>query len=315
MPRTRAHARLAARVVAASAAALLAATLLVACDGYQNHPSDGGQRPAEVGAALEAVPGIVSADAYSFPWYNPGEGGLFSSRGVDLLLWVAVDPEKHIADGEEFLRTVAAAAWSINDGYSPDGDVVLLIRGGLDIDYDWDAAAATVFGEGQAVRNPEVATYHIDQDLDITDRDVVIGFADGMYQRAFGDWPAAPPDVPSGLIADGAPAPVDPPAAAWFRVRTETVGDTCVRVSFERAVNDDGEMYHGDVTVTVMYNGAELATEVAPGSADDEFGGDQSVQFCEGSWIRPARDYSAHVVAPAAPGFRGVDRSGVTYDW
>ena len=79
-------------------------------------------------AALEAVPGIEHADAYTAPWYNPGEGGLFSSTGVDLVLWVTIDPEMHVADSAGFLRATAEAAWSINDGYSPQGRVNLIVR-------------------------------------------------------------------------------------------------------------------------------------------------------------------------------------------
>lgn len=307
--------RLAASVLLVAVAAGLSGCFL--SDPYENHPKDGGATAAEVGAALEAVPGIESADAYSVPWDQPGEGGLFSSAGLDLMVWVTIDPEMHIADSAEFLRGVAQAAWTINDGYSPDGNVNLVIRRGLDRDHDWGADALEVFG-GTVVlrRDPDVAFLYYGDAPVLTDEDVLLSIPDGVYRKAFGDWPAAPSALDPSVLAAGAPEVIDPPAVSdVYTSGMTTGGEQCVLVSFHRAVDDAGEAYRGDVTVTMSVGGREYGTLVARGSAADDTGGESGVRFCgDDAPVNRLASVSSHIVAPAEPGFRAVDREGVTTD-
>jgi hypothetical protein len=308
------------RLVAASAAVLALLAGLTGCalqDRYTNQPSDGGAPSADVGAALEAVPGVEHADAYTVPWYNPGEGGLFSSTGVDLLLWVAVDREHHIVDRDAFLRTTAQAAWSINDGYSPDGDVVLIIRRGADINEDWDADARALLGDRVAVTwGPDTDYVFSGYEVEppVTEEDIVISASDGAYAETFGAWPAAPVEVPNTLLAEGPPEAVDPAAIRGVRVSGYTMNEErCATVSFARGVGPAGEPYTGDVTATLYLDGEEFDTGVAKGSVDDErFGGELHVRFCDNALPRIGEPgLGAHVMAPAAPGFRGVDTDDV----
>jgi len=285
---------------------------------YTNHPSNGGRTSDAVGAALEAVPGIEHADAYTAPWYNPGEGGLFSSTGVDLVLWVTIDPEMHVADSAGFLRATAEAAWSINDGYSPQGRVNLIVRRGLDRDHDWAADAASVFGDDvQVSRDPDIAFMHYENEPTLTDDDTLVSLSVETYRRTLGDWPAAPADFDAALLAEGPPEDVDPPAVDDFHTAGITGGgETCISVGFTRNLDADGVPYPGDVTITLFVRDREYGTAVAHGSASDDAGGESSVSFCGDD--APTNDVgSVHsrVVAPAAPGFRGVDRGGVTNDW
>jgi len=258
------------------------------------------------------VPGIDGADAYSVPWYNPGEGGLFSSRGLDLMLWVSISPEVHIADGEQFLRAMAAAAWSINDGYSPDGSVVLIVRRGLDRHVDWMPAARAVFGDEVSVSD-DVRASLSDTEVPLTDEDVVLSIRDDLYREVFGEWPAAPGEVPDALFAEGPPATVLPPAVSDFRTAIISGGGTCLVLSFTRGVDARQEPYRADVAVTLMHGGTPESTVLALGSADDAAGGDTAARFC-GDDTLADDDVTFHVVAPAAPGFLAVDRLGVRDD-
>jgi len=309
-----------ARLVAASVAAVLLAGSLSGClaDGYTNHPSDGGRPSGDVAAAVEALPGVANVDAYTVPWYSPGEGGLFSSRGMDLVLWVTIDPEWHIVDGAEFLRQVGSAAWSINDGYSPDGDVNLIVRRGVHANHDWAADAAAVFGEGTRVtRDPGIAFMYYENEPSVREEDAVLSIAATAYEKAFGAWPAAPDVLDAELLAEGAPELEDPYAVGAFHTSGVVGGgDNCVNVSFSRAVGLDGEPYRGDVTVTLFVGSSKYGEQVARGSTSDENGGESGVAFCgDDAPTNRIGDVSSNVFAPAAPGFREVDRAGVTADW
>jgi len=307
-----------ARLLTASVAAALTLAALTACDGYTNHPSDGGRTSAEVSAAFEALPGVLNADAYTAPWYNPGEGGLFSSRGVDFLLWVTIDREMHIVDTTEFLRQLGREARSFNDGYSPDGDVTLIVRRGLHVNHDWQTDAVAVFGEDVRLsRDPDIAFIYFDDKPPVGDDDVVLSIPGSAYEKAFGGWPDEGTELESGLLAEGAPQPEDPFAVADFY--TSGVlggGDKCVGVSFRRGTSLDGERYHGDVTVTLFVGSREYGQAVARGSSTDENGGESRVDFCgDDAPANRIGDVRSNVFAPAMPGFREVDRTGVSSDW
>lgn len=302
--------RRSARLLAASVAAAVLAAALTAC-GYRNTPSSGGQSSQAVAAALEAVPGIDNVNAYTVPWYYSGEGSGISSTGIDLLVWLTIDPQMHIVDGAQFLREVGRAAWSINDGHSPQGDVVLIVRRGLDVFHDWEADAAVVFGDdARLTSDPSVfRDYEWGNKPELRDDDKVLALSTAAYERTFGAWPAAPAPLSPGLLAAGAPALEEPFAVANVGFSTFRSGDVaCVNVGFTRNLDRDGAPYAGDVTVTLLLEGAEYGTAVAAGSADDADGGEWKVEFCDADApTNRLGDLTAHVVAPAAPGFRGVD--------
>jgi len=306
----------AARLLAASVAALLLAAGLTACTTYRNAPSDGGQTSEELVAALEAVPGIASASAATVPWHSPGEGGLGASTGMDLALWVAVDPEMHIADHELFLRELGRAAWSINDGYSPQGRVTIVLTRGVDSDYDWTADAAAVFGADSGFTTRAGSAFlSWEEEPQLALDDVVLSVYDDAAKRAFGDWPAAPTPLASGIFAAGAPLFIEPEAVRRFQPKPSYGEHPCVFVSFIRNVDREGRPYAGPVTVTLLIDGVEFGTGVAAGAPGDDEGGATFVKFCDDRLITPEAEFTVNVSAPAEPGFQAVEREGVGYEW
>ncbi len=305
-----------ARLLVASVSALLLIAGLTACTTYRNSPSDGGRTSDEVAAALEAVPGIDNANAYTKPWYSPGEGGLFSSTGIDLVLWVTIDAEMHIADGEQFLREVGRAAWSINDGRSPQGNVTLVVTRGVDSGYDWVPDAVAVFGEGARVTTQaSTAFMSYDDEPELGLEETVVSLPHTAYEAAFGAWPAEPGEVASGIFAAGAPAFIEPEAVQRFQPRPSYGEHPCVYVSFTRNLDRDGRPYAGPVTVTLLIDGREFGTEVAAGVPGDDEGGVTYVKFCDDRLITPEAEFTVNVSAPESPGFQGVEREGVEYEW
>ena len=299
-----------ARLLAASVAALLLAGSLSGClsDGYTNRPSDGGQSAEELTAALEAVPGIIEADAYTVPWYNPGEGGLFSSRGMDLLLWVTIDPEMHIVDTTEFLRQLGRMAWSLNDGYSPDGSVTLIIRRGADTEHDWTPDIEAVFGTNSTVARHTSPSYELpDGVTELGLDDVLLTLPDDVYERAFGPWPAEPAGSDVALLAAGAPVLLDPPGVRQFRTFFRYGEPSCFEVTFIREVGREHRKYASPVTLTLVADGEELATQVAGPHAEQ-------VDFCD-ALLHHEQELSVNVSAPEEPGFLPVERQGVTNDY
>ena len=91
------------------AVALIAGlTTLTGCEGilyttYHDQERDGGVTPEAAEALLEEVEGIAEADYSTFLWESDGEGGLFASEGMNVILNVTVDPEWSIDEPAEFL--------------------------------------------------------------------------------------------------------------------------------------------------------------------------------------------------------------------
>lgn|GEM_PF-2460852 len=309
---------------------LLAGTLAGCSSPYRNHPAEGGSTSADIAQAFEVIPGVQSARASAVSWYNPGEGGLFSSGGMDLMLQLDIAPEHHIAEHQAFLDDVARAAWSLNDGYSPKGNIRVILRGGEDVDYDWQADVAAVLGEGaQFVWGPEDSRWSHDHENppELTGHDVMVTAPVAAYEERFGGWPGAPVALDGGWLAKGAPAPIDPAAIRSLEVSTYQINnEVCARLSFQSVRNDSGEFYGGDVTVTGLLDGEKLGTRVSqvstvagsevrapdPDTTEPRFTEPMtqygSVSFCDPNYPRrDASRYSFAVSAPAQPGFRALD--------
>lgn len=307
------------RRLALVAGLLLSAVVLSGCvgvltDPYRNVESDGGQSSSELLTGVEALPGIASTEFSLQPWDNPGEGGLFSSSGMNFVLEVAIDAEHHVADPAEFLETAFAAAWQVNDGFSPQGRVFVVLNGGVDPDFDWDAVLRDHFGTQHATRDVDGANVHAaaGDEIALGER-MLVGLSTDLLAARFGAWPAEPAAWPSGLVAAGAPPAVDPVPVAGFRVAGVMSDEDCWSFSFVRNVDSEsGAAYAGDVEVTLRVRGEIEGTQVARGAdVDPEYARD-GVSFCYED-RRPGdfQTVTFDVVAPPEPGFTGLDIEGI----
>ena len=247
------------RRAATALAAVLLLGALAGCgiltDPYRNQPSDGGWSSVEAIADLESIPGVASAGFRLDPWDNPGEGGLFSSSGVNFVLLIDVAAGYRVEDAPAFLDAAMRLAWSINDDYSPQGSVALLLTGGTDVDHDWESDVRDLFGT----------------DLVLIDREgradgIRISISDDLARARYGAWPAEPQEFGHSLVVAGDVVAVDPAAVGDFYYSGITGGGhDCWNFSFALGVADDGGRYPGDVTVTLLVGGREEKTQVVRG--------------------------------------------------
>ena len=302
------------RLISAVGAGLLVVVLAgcgILSSHYENRRSDGGETSGRVIAKLEQLPGVVHASFELRPWENPGEGGLFSSSGMDFLLEIVFDDAHRIADPAAFLDTALRLAWSVNDGYSPKGSVGLLLEGGLDRDFDWDRVLRDDFGTQFAGRDPYRLNVHSDDEIELGER-VFVGMVDDDFQQRYGSWPLDPVDVPDGLTARGAPPALDPLAITGLRPSWYTSGEECWTFDFDRGFSEeDGSIYPGVVEVTLLVDGREEATQTTAGRRIDDGIEYDGVAFCAEKRPGTEDSVSFSVVAPAAPGFVGVEVDGL----
>jgi hypothetical protein len=261
--------RRAAAVLATATLVALALSGCILTDPYVNKHSDGGQPSVDVVAELEAMPGVSNAGFRLDPWDQPGEGGLFSSSGMNFLFVVDIDPEYRIADPSAFLDQTMRAVWSINDGYSPKGGVQLHLRGGTDVDHDWESDVLDLYGFGRPVVVREGR-----------ESGILLVLRDDLLIEQFGDWPAEPSGFESGLVVQGAPIAEHPAAISDLYYSGVTSAQDCWSFSFKLGVSETGALYPGDVTVTLLVGDEEEATQVA--AADDRDPEDlyDGVEFC-----------------------------------
>ena len=257
----------------ALAAVLLAS--LTACnpftDPYEDQQRDGGVTPASAENELLAIDGISDAEYGTYEWYNPGEGGLFSSSGMDVVLTVTVDPEYSVADDAAFLDYLAATAWSVNDHY-PKGSVVIQVIGGADANYGWLSVAHELFPTLKSFRTPQSAGYDVeDAEWYRGGRTLAVGAE--AYGERFGRWPSDPVEAPSGLLAHQPVIPILEPAITDLRLVVSDgskEGQSCYYLTFVRS----GEYvtYYGAVTsVLRSESGDELQTELGSANTSYEF--------------------------------------------
>ncbi len=228
---------------------------------YTDHERDGGITPIEAEEQLLAIEGITAADYRTEEYYNPGEGGLFSSEGMDVYLELTIDPGYSIDDPEEFYGFVAPLAWSVNDHY-PQGEVIVSIDGGIDRGYDWGPAMVAVLG-----LNEDAHYYPVRSDE--------ISWNTRDFGSAFGRWPGEAVETPDGLLRDEPPVVEEIPAIAEPQIVLEggPEATSCYVISFER---EDGAYgyYEGSVDVALLDDtGVELQS--APTSSNLD-----AVEFC-----------------------------------
>lgn len=250
---------------------------------YTDHERDGGITPAQAEEQLLAIEGVTSADYRTEEYYSPGEGGLFSSEGMDIYLEVTIDPEYSIADPEEFYGFLAPLAWSVNDHY-PQGSVTVSIEGGIDRGYEWGPAVVDVLGLD------EDAHYYPIRSDDIS-------WHTRAFGEAFGRWPGERVETPTGLLLDKPPIVETAPAIADARIVLESGpdGTPCYVVSFERLDGDYGS-YDGGVDVRLLDDtGVEVDAIVASPDLD-------RVEFCYSEAESPS-DPSATLTAEPTLGF------------
>ena len=247
-------------VTAVAASVLLVS--LTACnpftDPYEDHQRDGGISPSQAEETLLGIEGVINADYGTYEWYSPGEGGLFSSSGMDVVLTVTIDPEYSVDDHEVFLEYLAATAWSVNDHY-PKGSVVIQLIGGEDVNYDWQSVAQEVFpgleGFGHAGSegyDPEDVEWFVG------------GRALTIYAEAYGDrfgrWPTDEVEPPDGLLKHEPVTAILYPAITDLTVTISDGERPCYSVRFVRS--GQSAQFYGPVTATlVSEDGVELDSD------------------------------------------------------
>ena len=285
-----------------AAAAIVLATL-TACnpftDPYTDEQRDGGVTPEAAEALINSLEGVTDADYETVSWYSPGEGGLFSSEGMDVVLSVTVDPEYSVADPEGWLRFLAATAWSVNDRF-PKGDVIIALTGGQDRVFDWQTIARDVFDDDS------LNTDRVRLDLrdSIPEDAVVITVFVGSYGDLFGRWPTEPVQPDDGLIAHEPPTISVVPAISDAYMNEHTIQDDdelypdCFWVEFTRGVGGAGT-FTGAVDITVLDSDGEFSKSTRlEGDASSE-------RLCYTTGNRPP-DASIILVTSPADGFTDV---------
>jgi len=261
-------------VFTAIAASVLLVTL-TACnpftDPYEDQQRDGGITPAAAESALLSIEGISAAEYGTYDWYSPGEGGLFSASGMDVVLTVTVDPEFSVEDHAAFFEHLAATAWSVNDHY-PKGAVVIQLLGGEDVNYDWLSVAQQVFPTLTRFGNATSAGYD-DEDAEWYRGGRLLTVGANAYGELFGRWPSEPVDPPSGLLDHEPFTPILEPAIVDLRLTITDRADedeSCYYLSFVRS--GQSVTYSGEVTAVLRSaSGNELQTEVIATHASYKF--------------------------------------------
>lgn len=303
------------RLFATLAVAAVAALALSGCgltDLYEDVERDGGQLPADAIAAIEAIDGVSDATFETQSWYNPGEGGLFSSSGMNIVLEIEFEPDVHIDDHASFVGYTTALLWSINDKW-PKGSAKIVLDGGVSPNFEWAPATQAALGVA-AVQAGERTENGTDEPIDYTDRSAIVVGAQ-LLGESLGPWPGPAPNAPGGLLAAGAPEVVTPPAitglVAFARERpgrgSESSGFTeqCWTVQYTLTTTTGGGTYAGDVVVVLMG---------AAGEIDRMEGDSYSADFCYAEddlpdELRSGDGIRAEVTALASEGFAGVEES------
>ena len=283
-------------------AAVLIAGLatLTGCEGilystYHEQERDGGVTPAAAEELLLSVDGISAADYSTFLWESDGEGGLFASEGMDVILNVTIDPEWSIADPTDFLAFLAATAWSVNDHY-PDAEVIIAVNGGISATFDWGPVAGEVFGTDTLYGTSSYVEYS--GVVDAVGSGTPIAVYASQYGTTFGRWPSEPVDAPSGMLVNEPPVVETVPAIANPILYEIAMGGECYRVLFDRGIGDAGT-FAGTVTVDLLTVGGDLIETVA---VDDP---ESNADFCFAPGTRPAT-VGAVVTTEEQDGFEPV---------
>lgn len=278
------------------AVTLAAATLLslAACSPYRDIKRTGGISEAQVEQVSKAPKGIEKIDFYTKSWYQPGEGDLFSSRGMDIHMDIVVKEGYSIKDTEQFLRWAAQSAWSVNSKY-PKGKVVITIQNGISNNYDWHKEVKEIFNVN------DYSDYPSDDqssDLDKSDKPLrsVISLPAGAYGQTFGRWPGKQPEFNNGIISLGVPKKIRPYAIDNLETRTYSINtNKCYVASADRNNGDTGSPYSGDVTIEMFYDGKSIDKKVS------------TYDFAAGS------SYKNYVNLSHCAGDKGLDTSRIKF--
>jgi hypothetical protein len=288
------------RFIALAAVVLL---LTAGCSTYSPRTGTGGQSNAAAQAQLAAIPGIASATLQAVPWYNVGEGGLFSSAGMNIVVHLTVQEGYSIPRPARLMAFVLATAWSAQDTV-PKGSIVVTVAGGVRPSFDWL----------QTGRSIKLEAY------DLTGDDLSGGFdvsgAD-VAKRFGGVWPHKPVATPAGLISA---KPLSASALKADAVTSPTVSrgtitaetsETCISARLTRN-STNGVAFAGSVTAEWMSEGKVVKRTVA-----DAPDGRPAVDIGELCW--PAKErghdkgYSVRVTATDPSGvFRSVTKTSNT---
>lgn len=243
---------------------LAAATLisLAACSPYKDIKRSGGITEAQVEQIDTEANGIEEINFYNKPWYHPGEGELFSSRGMNIRLNIKIKDGYRIDYPEEFLKWAAGSAWSVNSKY-PKGNVIISIENGISNNYDWHKEVREVF-KTDDYSDSDADAYSSDLDKADKKPKSVISLSASNYGEIFGRWPGKPAPFKKGMISQGEPEKMLPKSIDYFRTSYFTVNkDNCYVASANRNKDDNGNIYSGKVTIDMFYKGKILDTQVS----------------------------------------------------
>jgi hypothetical protein len=246
------------------AVTLAAATLLslAACSPYKDIKRTGGISEAQVEQVNKAPKGIEKINFYNKSWYQPGEGDLFSSRGMDIHMDVVVKEGYSIRYTEQFLKWAAQSAWSVNSKY-PKGKVVITVQNGISNNYDWHKEVKEIFNVSDYSDYPSDG-YSSDLDKNKKPLRSVISLPASAYGQNFGRWPGKQPVFKDGIISLGVPKKILPYAIDNLETRTSTINtNKCYVAAADRNNDDTGNPYPGDVTIEMFYNGEPIDKKVS----------------------------------------------------
>ncbi len=280
---------------------MLTAALLTGCSStYTDHQRDGGISPDTAEQTLEAIDGVSRATYATEEWYSPGEGGLFSSEGMDVYLEVVIDDDHSIADPTAFLDYLARTAWSVNDHY-PKGTVTLVITGGIAHYFDWLPVVNEVFDTSLT----RVSDFSFSGNYrEWGEREVPIAISASTYGEAYGQWPSAEVDVPRGLLLDGAPEYPVVPAISDLSFATyakEYEEQDCYTLSFTRTPGYEGE-YSSVVQTELRARGGAVLQQAELAE------GDSTQFYCFDEGERPS-GVSLHILAEGSEWYSEVDET------
>jgi len=227
---------------------LLASLLLTACsDPYKPESNHGrGQDYQVAEAQVEAIEGVSDASFTVSEWYSPGEGGMFSSSGLDFYLKVTIEDGYRVKDHVKLLRFLSETIWSVNNN-SPKGKINIEVIGGIDQNFHWETAIDEAYPDGAS------ATV-------IGDRFYMNSVT---YTKIYGDWPINPTQSDtSGMIERGETGVLKDDAIyeTHFTHFDNDEGEF-TQVRFYRKILDDGTIYTGDLTVRIYSDANKLECE------------------------------------------------------
>jgi len=294
------------KLLAVTALTTVIITLLSGCvlsSKYEDIKREGGTTAEAVEETLESIDGITEAQYLSYEYYNPGEGGLFSSEGMNIFLTVTIDPNYSIDDPEEFLDYMVKMAWSVNEHY-PAGNVVIRYTGGIDYNYDWTPVYQNLYGSEARETDFYYGSNDSEPAATLLPADKEISVYTSWAGKLYGQWPLQEQvPVPDNLISHSPPHIADVPAIEDAYIREYKTADQeqeCYWVRYDRGITGENVEYDGEVTITLYVNDKLNTTESRSGSNGE-------VDFCWAPGQRPASDkVSATIESSPIEGFTVV---------